>query len=177
MCPNLDKNDVLCRRKQGYVMELTSIDYARLLSWMAYYKHNVLLNKTQMQKLLYMCYGMYYALEGKPMFKDDTPKAWPYGPVFPRVNVRYNPYSIPSGLTPEEKNNYLQDKTALKIADGVVRKYAHIPAKELSEWSHEKDGPWFNTVYGKEGNKQDVKWNREIPGEEIKEYFKQWLKN
>lgn len=67
-------------------MKLTSLDYADLLNWIAYNKYGALLNKTQINKLLFICYGMYLAATGgKVLFEDDTPKAWPYGPVFPRV--------------------------------------------------------------------------------------------
>ena len=51
-------------------MDLTSLDYMKLLSWLAYYKHGTILNKTQMQKILFMCYGSYYAQKGTPLFRD-----------------------------------------------------------------------------------------------------------
>lgn len=155
-------------------MELTSIDYARLLSWLAYYKHNTILNKTQMQKLLFMCYGIFYAYKNIHLFTDDTPKAWPYGPVFPRVNVRYNPNSIPSDLTDKEKNSFLENKEALFLANNIINNYVNVSAHSLSEWSHEKGSPWFKTIYGEDGGNTDINWNQPIPERYIKEYFSKW---
>lgn len=155
-------------------MELTSIDYARLLSWLAYYKHNTILNKTQMQKLLFMCYGIFYAYKNIHLFTDDAPKAWPYGPVFPRVNVRYNPNSIPSDLTDKEKNSFLENKDALFLANNIINNYVNVSAHSLSEWSHEKGSPWFKTIYGEDGGNTDINWNQPIPERYIKEYFSKW---
>ncbi len=157
-------------------MDLTSVEYSKLLSWLAYYKHHTILNKTQMQKLLFMCYGIYYALEDKPLFKDDTPKAWPYGPVFPRVNVRYNPNVLPSDLSTEEKKAFLENEKALRIANSVIVKNVNVSAHALSEWSHEKGSPWFTTVYGEDGSNKNINWNKQIPDSLIKAYFKEWIK-
>lgn len=159
-----------------YIMELTSLNYMKLLSWLAYYKHGTILNKTQMQKILFMCYGSYYAQKGATLFTDDTPKAWPYGPVFPRVNVRYNPANPPLDLTDEDKKAFVKDEYALKLVTSIVAQYCHVSAHELSEWSHEKGGPWFKTVYGEDGKNSEINWNKEISLEDIKEYFKDWRK-
>ena len=160
----------------NYAMELTSLDYMKLISWLAYYKHGTILNKTQMQKILFMCYGSYYAMKDTPLFKDDTPKAWPYGPVFPRVNVRYNPANPPLNLTDDDKKTFAKDVEALKLVTSTVAQYGRVSAHELSEWSHEKGSPWFKTVYGENGNNTEINWNKEIPSKYIKEYFKSWRK-
>lgn len=55
-------------------MKLTSLDYADLFNWIAYNKYVVQLDKMQINKLLFMCYGMYLAATGgKVLFEDDTP--------------------------------------------------------------------------------------------------------
>lgn len=46
--------------------------------------HEHPLNKTQAQKLLYCCYGAILA-QFDERLTDEHPKAWPYGPVFPRT--------------------------------------------------------------------------------------------
>lgn len=86
-------------------MELTSIDYTRLISWLAYYKHKTILNKTQMQKILFMCYGLYLTKHNEPLFSDDTPKAWPFGPVFPRSYKRYVEV-VPNDLSIDDKKAF-----------------------------------------------------------------------
>lgn len=55
-------------------MALTSIDYARLIQYAAQKLHMVLLNKTQINKILFYVYGVYYAETGEELFNDDSPK-------------------------------------------------------------------------------------------------------
>lgn len=151
---------------------LTSLDYADLISWIAYKKYGILLNKTQMNKLLFMCYGMYLAASGgRVLFEDDSPKAWPFGPVFPRVNKRFNPEVIPTPFSAEKQENFKANKMALQLVDRVVEKYHGYSAYTLSEWSHKEGGPWHTTIYGKDGEKKAVKWNQPIENDLIKEYF------
>ena len=59
-------------------MELKSTDYARLIQYAAKNLHMTRLNKTQINKILFYVYGVYLAKFNKPLFTDDTPKAWPY---------------------------------------------------------------------------------------------------
>ena len=99
---------------------LISLDYVKLLAWLAYYKCNVILNKTQMQKILFMCYGQALVIKNDtPLFVDDTPKAWPFGPVFPRSYKRYEE-TIPSDLTSDEKEQYAKDINILKMIANTV---------------------------------------------------------
>lgn len=149
----------------------------KLFSWLAYYKYHVMLNKTQMQKLLYMFYGAYWAQKNSAPFTDDSPKAWPHGPVFPRVNVRYNPNVIPENLTESEKDTYRSNAYALKLADKIVRRFHNVSAYHLSEWSHQNGGPWWITIFGKDGNNQQIKWNTRIDDKVIKEYFNEFEKS
>lgn len=151
---------------------LNSIDYSDLISWTAYHKYGVLLNKTQMQKLLFMCYGWYIAATGKPLFTDDTPKAWPFGPVFPRVNKRFIPGVPPKGFSEEKKREFLNDHTSMGIVIKIVEKYHNVSAHDLSEWSHQEGGPWHQTIYGKDEKNTSIKWNQIISDEIIKDYFK-----
>ena len=152
--------------------KLTSLDYMKLISWFALNKYNTILNRTQMQKILFICYGIYLAVTGKTMFDDDRPKAWPFGPVFPRVNKRYNQQEIIT-MSESEKDAFRRDSMALRIVDSIVFQYYNMSATQLSEWSHQKGGPWYKTIYGEDGSNKDIKWNQEIKPEYLKEYFKQ----
>lgn len=150
-------------------MELQSLDYTRLISWIAYNKHNTILNKTQMQKLLFMCYGVYLTKHNKPLFSDDAPKAWPFGPVFPRSYRRYMEIP-PSDLTTEDKSNFLKDKDMLIEITRIVDSYYSYSANALSEWSHQKGSPWSTTVFSNGDN--SVVWNKVIDNDVIRDYFK-----
>ena len=151
--------------------ELSSLDYSNLISWIAYAKQGVLLNKTQMQKILFICYGIYLAAENKKLFTDDTPKAWPFGPVFPRVNKKFVPGRTPSPFSKEIQLEFSKNKKAIDITRAVIDKYSKVSAGKLSEWSHEEGGPWYNTIYGEGGDNKDVQWNKEISDDLIKSYF------
>lgn len=148
-------------------MELNSLAYVRLIAWIAAFKHRVILNKTQMQKLLFMCYGQALAMEGTPLFADDTPKAWPFGPVFPRSYKRYEEV-MPSDLSSDEKNRFAQNIPILQMIARTVAEYCHVSATRLSDWSHSKGSPWWNTVFDP---KDGSAWNREISLEMIRSYF------
>ena len=149
-------------------MTLTSIDYTRLISWLAYYKHNTILNKTQMQKLMFICYGLYLTNHDTPLFTDDTPKAWPFGPVFPRSYKRYQEVK-PQDLSKEDKMAFLQDKDTLMMITRVVDSYYSCPANTLSEWSHQSGSPWAKTIFDADNGK--IEWNKPIDKIIIKEYF------
>lgn len=150
-------------------MGLTSIDYARLISWIAYFKHQTILNKTQLQKLLFICYGLYLADHDSPLFDDDTPKAWPFGPVFPRSYKRYVEQA-PSNLSEDEKKAYLENRDALRMVTNVVDLFYSIPANILSDWSHRPGSPWAQTVFT--GNNKFKGWNNRIEDSTISEFFK-----
>lgn len=148
------------------IMELTSLDYIRLISWLAAVKHRVILNKTQMQKLLFMCYGQALAMNDRPLFTNETPRAWPFGPVFP-LAYKYYEEVMPSNLSEEEKSRFAQNIPILKMITQTIADYCHISATRLSEWSHSKGSPWWRTVFAPDGSA----WNREISLELIKSYF------
>lgn len=148
-------------------MELNSLEYVKLIAWIAAFKHRVILNKTQMQKLLFMCYGQALAMEGTPLFADDTPKAWPFGPVFPRSYKRYEEI-MPSDLTLEEKRAFASSPDILRMIAKTVTDYCHVSATRLSDWSHSEGSPWWNTVFDKE---KGSAWNRPIPEDMIRDYF------
>lgn len=152
-------------------MKLTSLDYADLLNWIAYNKYGVLLNKTQINKLLFMCYGMYLAATGgKVLFEDDTPKAWPYGPVFPRVYKKFIPGKIPVPFSTEKQEEFSKNEIAMQLAEKIIDRYHDYSAYVLSEWSHKEGGPWHITIYGEDG-KKPIRWNQQIDNKVIQKYF------
>ena len=150
-------------------MPLTSVDFANQLRNMAYKRHCINLNKTQVNKLLFMCYGFYLAFYNERLF-SETPKAWPYGPVFPNVYKLYSLYNVPIYVTEEKNKEFESNEKAKDIITQVVDKYCNISAYDLSRWSHSPGGPWHQTVYGINGD-ENSGWNKEISDELIKKYF------
>ena len=79
-----------------------------------------LLNRTQINKILFYVYGVYLAEVGEPLFNDDTPKAWPYGPVFPIVNKKIDPEQVIGGFSQEKVDAYRANKRAMDIVVEAV---------------------------------------------------------
>lgn len=98
------------------------------------------INNTKIQKLLYCCYGAVLVVEDKRLCKE-YPRAWRYGPVFPRV------FSYIS------KNKKLEDikqvsfpKEIENILDIVIKFFGKFRGGQLSQWSHEDGSPWYNVI-------------------------------
>lgn len=155
-------------------MELKSIDYARLIQYAAQKLHMTKLNKTQINKILFYVYGVYYSNNDHPLFDDDAPKVWPYGPVFPIVNKKINVDEIIISFPPETVNEFNKNKDVLKLVKSAVDAMYDMSAIALTRWSHKEGSPWYNSLYIKDDNGKIIgqnKWNSPIGMGYIKEYF------
>ena len=153
-------------------MELTSIDYARLIQYAAQKQHMVLLNKTQINKILFYVYGVYLAENQLPLFMDDTPKAWTYGPVFPRPNKSVDINEVIKSFPADKVKAYKANKKALDLVVKVVDRMYDKSAMSLTQWSHVENSPWYNTVYQKDRDGNIIKqrpWNTRIEESLIKD--------
>lgn len=155
-------------------MEITSLDCAKLLQNIAWVYYKRILNKTQVNKILFIAYGVYLARYNEKLFTDDTPKAWPFGPVFPKANKSIN-YVATYLFTEEKKKAFLSNKNITDCLKYAVNQAYNKTALDLTRWSHMEGSPWYNTIYKEEnGEIKQSKWNTEIPDEEIKRYFQQF---
>lgn len=120
-------------------------------------------NNTKIQKLIYCAYGAVLAVTGKRLC-DESPRAWQYGPVFPRV------FRAISKGTDLAQYSYLVRHTAdekiLKLIDKAVFIFGKHNASTLSAWSHKEGSPWDSVVHHGEG------LNEVIPDHLIATYFK-----
>lgn len=158
------------------VMNLKSTDYARLIQYAAQKLHMARLNKTQINKILFYVYGVYYAETGEVLFDDDTPKAWPYGPVFPIVNKKINPDEIVKSFDPETISEFNRNPRGMELVKEAVDTMYNMSALSLTQWSHQEGSPWYNTLYIKDENgniTEQKKWNTPISLELIRNYFSQ----
>lgn len=151
---------------------LTSIDYARLIQYVAQNFHRQMLNMTQVNKILFAVYGKYLAVTGEPLFIDDKPKAWPYGPVFPIANKRIDISEVVI-FTPDKIELFKENRKAQEIVVEMVSRMYNKSAKTLTDWSHEYGSPWYRTIYREDGSHAD--WNTEIDPSLIEQYFKQYI--
>jgi uncharacterized phage-associated protein len=144
--------------------EFNSLDVAAFIAQTCG-KFNYSFNNTKIQKLLYCCYGCYLAAYSERLC-DEYPRAWQYGPVFPRVfnHIHKNrPLPINNATLPgidQDKKDFLED---------VIKVFGQYNAVPLSEWTHKCGSPWYKVVHELDGG-----LNSFIPDDIIKDYF---LKN
>lgn len=98
------------------------------------------LNKTQAQKILYCCYGAILAKFDERL-TDEHPKAWPYGPVFPRTINAIDKGRLTLDMADSFEVNC--PKEWLNLIDKTIRTFWNYTASQLSNWSHIKDSPWY----------------------------------
>lgn len=158
------------------MITLSSIDYARLIQFTAMKMYKTLLNKTQVNKILFYIYGVYLASHDAPLFLDDTPKIWTYGPVFPRPNKKIVSCEKieQSYFTKEQIEAFKKDSDFLSRIVNIVGNMCDKSAISLTRWSHDEGSPWYETLYKKDENGKIVSqmpWNTTIPTEVIKQYF------
>lgn len=127
----------------------------------------LILNITKVQKLLYIAYGRFLADHGRPLL-NDKPRAWPFGPVFPRTREEVDFGKLIYIDEEPSLQEIRQDKEVTELFEAIVKRYARYYASQLSEWSHMEGSPWEKTT-----KSPGFKWNDPIPDEYIKDYFSQ----
>ncbi len=141
---------------------VTIAEYIRSLA----YEKRMMLNMTQIQKLLYMAYG-YFLAHKNVVISSEAPKAWPFGPVYPRVHSKVKLNAPIKDINDELFAKINADKDFKEKLDEIVSKYSKFSASQLSNWSHAENGPWDKTT-----KQENFKWGVvEIPQQYIKEYF------
>ena len=144
-------------------LKYDSVQIANALLWKAR-EAGISMNITKLNKMLYIIYGFMLALF-KERLTSEHPKAWPYGPVFPRVNKKVN-------LNADIPKDIYEDlpEDIRKIIDAATNSFGSWTATELSNWSHQPGGPWDITY------RTSNKWGSEIDDELIYYYFQQFRK-
>ena len=130
------------------------------------------INITKTQKLLYIAYGVFLAVKGERL-TDEHPKAWPYGPVFPRTRnklLRQDLYSI--NFNDKNLIGLKGDEEIKSLVGLVFDSFGEWTASQLTEWSHRDGTPWQRTVSSKAFD-----WGDTIPDEYIKPYFASIIKH
>ena len=123
--------------------EIDSVDFAIYLNKKAHEFGIPVVNVTKIQKWLYICYGLYLAVYEKQLL-SERPKAWDYGPAFPRVHKMQKKH--------DNSLDYLQNilsKDNLKKYDDVIKatldNFGSWTASELVDWTHEEGKAWYKT--------------------------------
>ena len=123
--------------------EVDSIDFAIYLSKKAQDLGKAV-NVTKIQKWLYICYGLYLVAYEKQLL-IERPKAWDYGPAFPRVHKKQKKNNAGlDGLidTIEVKNFAKYDS----VIQATLNNFGSWTASELVAWTHEPNKAWDKTL-------------------------------
>ena len=137
-------------------------------------EERIVMNMTKLQKLLYIVYGVYLTIADKRL-TNESPKAWPYGPVFPTVrknllNIDFYDYDFSTEKDAECKT-ISNDEELKDIMRIVLNKFGLWDSDQLVNWTHIINSPWDRTQ-----NSPGFKWNDIIPDAYTEEYFSKIVK-
>lgn len=129
-------------------------------------EHNVSINLTKTQKLLYIAYGANLVLE-KDRLCNEHPQAWPYGPVFPKTRDKLLKLDL-SLITMDCKQleSVKDDEYLSELIQFVFSGFGDKTAGQLTAWSHSANSPWDITT-----RLSRFKWGMSIPDMYIQHYF------
>ena len=124
-------------------------------------KYNYSFNNTIINKLLYCAYGCVLEHYNKRLC-EEYPKAYQYGPVFPKVlwYIHNKKDLLELDSIPDEP------KGLLNFIEYVVKTFGKFSANQLSKWSRSKKSPWYKAI-----NTYDGGIGCFIPDDLIKDYF------
>jgi len=98
------------------------------------------LNMTMVQKLLYICYGLWLAIECAQLF-EERPKAWKYGPVFPKVHKKQMKFND-SLKKLERKISHESFEKYDELIDVVLNSFGAWSASQLVSWTIREGSAW-----------------------------------
>ncbi|MDI9365051.1 MAG: DUF4065 domain-containing protein [Flavobacterium sp.] len=127
-------------------------------------KQGIVLNVTKVQKMLFIAYGYFLSKYNHVLLKE-SPKAWPYGPVFPRTRNKIN-YGTIISIADNDFLEIANDELVTEVFTDIINKYSGYTASQLSDWSHMKGSPWDKTI-----KQPGFDWNQQIPDNFITNYF------
>jgi uncharacterized phage-associated protein len=102
----------------------------------------------KMQKLLYFANGWHLAVYGKPLIREPI-RAWQYGPVIESVYHAFKGYGARSISEPFDPENFEippDDFETREFLNRVWANYGGYTGVELSNLSHDPDGPWAEAM-------------------------------
>ena len=147
-----------------------SIDVAAYVTKQCAQK-NFFVNLTKIQKLVFCVYGAVLATSGERIC-DEHPKAWPHGPVFPRIykyTKRHADGIVEALMSRNENLASVLNEQQKNIIDTTLNFFGRYNAGTLVNWTHDEKGPWFQSTNGGKN------LQKEIPDNLISDYFKSLL--
>lgn len=120
---------------------LDSVLVAKALQWMAS-THEVSLNISQIQTILYNAYGVYLATKGERLLSEH-PQVWQYGPVFPRAYKHLKKNSGNGQVEHDMLRNDSPDR--YEFIRRCFMRFAWTSAGSLNAPHIAQDSPWKKT--------------------------------
>jgi len=139
----------------------------------------------KLMKLIYIAHGWKLALSGESLIQENI-QAWQFGPVIESIYHEFKQFGNRhiDGLAPKIRNTDTSeieffeieknDEETKSLLDKIWEVYKKFTGIELSNWSHEEGGPWYDIYVRNHGDK---KRGSVISNENIKEYFTKFRKN
>jgi len=123
--------------------EVDSVDFAIYLNKKAQDLGKVV-NITKIQKWLYICYGLYLVVNEKQLLAE-RPKAWDYGPAFPRVHKKQkkNNNDLANLISTIKVENFVKYDSVIQA---TLANFGDWTASELVAWTHEPNKAWDKTL-------------------------------
>lgn len=136
-------------------------------------ENRILMNYTKIQKFLFILYTLYLTSQGHRL-TDESPKAWPFGPVFPTVkkklekwNVNIESFNLDDYRDKISDQSILTDENLKGMCDSILTSnFGKMSANQLVAWTHTPGAPWDITT-----KKPDFKWNDPITDDLIEAYY------
>ena len=120
---------------------LDSVLVAKALQWMAS-THEVSLNISQIQTILYNAYGVYLATKGERLLSEH-PQVWQYGPVFPRAYKHLKKNAGNGQVEHDMLRNDSPDR--YEFIRRCFMRFAWTSAGSLNAPHIAQDSPWKKT--------------------------------
>lgn len=95
-------------------------------------RERIPINRTKAQKLLYCCYGTMLAATGERL-TDEHPRAWPFGPVFPRTFEAVNRKALTVEMVRAVEEAC--DPEVLAVLEKMLRFFGTYTSEQLARWS------------------------------------------
>lgn len=122
----------------------------------------------KLQKLCYFSYGYHLAWEDEQLFPESF-EAWANGPVAPSLYARHR------GMFNLNEGDIKGDASTLTLGqresvDIVLSTFGEYTAHQLSEMSHQVDGPW-DQARKRAGTRELERSNEQLRDVDMFEYF------
>lgn len=96
----------------------------------------------QLQKIMYFVHLGFLKKTSQKLIKDESFKAWQYGPVIESIYFEYKIFGGNKINIPENGAELNLESDKIDIIDKIIEESINLPPWELVQRSHIKNGAW-----------------------------------